>query len=158
MIKQIRTSKFTKVVAYYLALMICLEVTQPMQMYALTGGPAQPEFNSFTPIGTSDMVDLSSGDFNYNIPVMDVGGYPLNLAYNSGATMDQEASWVGMGWDLNAGQINRQMRGLPDDFNGDKMTYENNMKDNTTIGGNVNIFISPFGVLENMISFGMGIK
>lgn len=158
MIKQIRTSKVTRVVSCYLALMIILEMLQPMVAYALTGGPGQPEFSAFTPIGTSDMVDLSSGDFNYNIPVMDVGGYPLNLAYNSGATMDDEASWVGLGWDMNVGQINRNMRGIPDDFNGDKMVYENNMKPNTTIGGNVNIFISPFGVLENLISVGMGVK
>ena len=100
--KQIRSSKFSKFLAYYLAIMMFIQVTQPMQMYALTSGPTQPEFNAFTPIGTSDMVDLTSGDFNYNIPIMDVGGYPLNLAYNSGVTMDQEASWVGLGWKLPA--------------------------------------------------------
>ena len=134
-------------------------MTQPMQMYALTGGPAQPEFSAFTPIGTSDMVDLGTGDFNYNIPVMDVGGYPLNLAYSSGVTMDQEASWVGLGWDLGVGQINRQMRGLPDDFDGDKMIYENNMRPNTTIGGKVNVFIAPFGTMENLTAgVGVGIK
>ncbi|HEX9981245.1 MAG TPA: hypothetical protein VGB50_11845 [Flavobacterium sp.] len=139
--------------------MIFLEITQPLCAYALTGGPSQPEFESFTPIGTSDMVDLASGDFNYNIPVMDVGGYPLNLSYNSGVTMDQEASWVGLGWDLNVGQIGRQLRGLPDDFNGDEMTYENNLKDNVTIGSNVNVFVSGFGVGENLSgSVGMGVK
>lgn len=159
MIKQIRTSKFTKVVAWYLIIMIFLESTSSLGVYALTGGPAQPEFNSFTPISTSDMVDLSSGDLNYNIPIMDVGGYPLNLAYNSGVTMDQEASWVGLGWDLGVGQIARQVRGIPDDFNGDQIRYENNMKDNTTIGGNVNVFVAPFGTLENLSgSFGLGIK
>jgi hypothetical protein len=163
--KQIRESKFSKLVAYYLMIMMFLQVTQPMQMYALTSGPTQPEFNSFTPIGTSDMVDLASGDFNYNIPIMDVGGYPLNLAYNSGVTMDQEASWTGLGWDLSVGQIARQVRGLPDDFNGDNMIYENNMKPNTTIGSNFNVFVSPFGVLENgnpkkgiTASFGLGVK
>src|SRR6187402_2998064 len=158
MIQKKKTSKFKKAVAIYLAMMILLETVQPMQMYVLTSSPTQPEFNSFTPIETLDMVDLSSGDFNYNIPIMDVGGYPLNLAYSSNVGMDQEASWVGLGWDLNVGQINRQMRGLPDDFNGDKMTYENNMKPNTTIGGSVNGFISPFGTLENLISLGIGIK
>lgn len=157
--RQIRESKFSKIVAYYLMIMMFLQVAQPVQMYALTGGPTQPEFNSFTPIGTSDMVDLSSGDFNYNIPIMDVGGYPLNLAYNSGVTMDQEASWVGLGWDLSVGQIARQVRGLPDDFNGDKMIYENNMKPNTTIGSNTNIFIAPFGAGEKLnASVGLGIK
>lgn len=159
MIKQVKKSKLKKTVAIYLAMMILLETFHPMQMYALTGGPSQPEFESFTPIGTSDMVDLSSGDFNYNIPIMDVGGYPLNLAYNSGVTMDQEASWVGLGWDLNVGQISRQLRGLPDDFNGDEMTYENNMKPNVTIGSNVNVFLAGFGVKEKTkASVGMGIK
>lgn len=147
--KQIRSSKFSKVIAYYLAIMMFIQITQPLQVYALTEGPSQPEFNSFTPIGTSDMVDLSSGDFNYNLPIMDVGGYPLNLAYNSGVTMDQEASWVGLGWNLNVGQINRQMRGLPDDFNGDLMTYENNMKDNVTVGSNFGIQVGLFGTGEN---------
>lgn len=132
--KQIRKSKFTKVLACYLAMMILLQVTAPFQAYALTEGPSQPEFNSFTPIGTSDMVDLASGDFNYNIPIMDVGGYPLNLAYNSGVTMDQEASWVGLGWNLNVGQINRNVRGLPDDFNGDEIETKNNIRNNITVG------------------------
>ena len=135
--KHIRTSKFSKILASYLAIQMLLMTVQPMNLFALTGGPSQPEFNSFTPIGTSDMVNLSSGDFNYNIPIMDVGGYPLNLAYNSGVTMDQEASWVGLGWNLNVGQINRQVRGIPDDFNGDELLYENNLKPNKTIGATV---------------------
>ncbi|MEE9363948.1 MAG: thrombospondin type 3 repeat-containing protein [Cellulophaga sp.] len=134
MIKTIRKSKFSKVVASYLAIQLILQMAQPMKLWALTSGPSQPEFNSFTPIGTSDMVNLASGNFNYNIPIMDVGGYPLNLAYDSGVTMDQEASWVGLGWNLNVGQINRQVRGIPDDFKGDEMIYENNMKDNVTVG------------------------
>jgi len=132
--KQIREGKFTKIIVSYLAIQIMLQFTGSNQLFALTGGPSQPEFNSFTPIGTSDMVNLSSGDFNYNIPVMDVGGYPLNLAYNSGVTMDQEASWVGLGWNLSVGQINRQVRGIPDDFNGDEIVYENNLKKNKTTG------------------------
>lgn len=166
MIQKVKKSKFRKTVAIYLAMMILLETFQPMQIYALTGGPSQPEFESFTPIGTSDMVDLASGDLNYNIPIMDVGGYPLNLAYSSGVSMDQEASWVGLGWDLNVGQISRQLRGLPDDFNGDEMIYENSLKPNVTIGANANVFLAAFGVKENnkiknpkgQISVGMGIK
>jgi len=150
MIQKIRTSKVTKVIALYLALMIMIEMVAPMTAYALTGGPSQPEFNSFTPIGTSDMVDLSSGDFNYNIPLMDVGGYPINLAYNSNLTMDQEASWVGLGWDVNIGQIARQMRGIPDDFNGDEMVYENHLKDNVTVGANFNLFGTVFGLNEHV--------
>lgn len=148
--KQIRSSKFSKFIAYYLTIMMFLQITQPMQMYALTSGPSQPEFNSFTPIGTSDMVDLASGDFSYNIPIMDVGGYPINLAYNSGVTMDQEASWVGLGWNLNIGQINRNVRGLPDDFKGDEIITNNNLKKNLTVA--VQGYVNPqiIGVLDGV--------
>ncbi|PKV51939.1 hypothetical protein ATE84_4039 [Aquimarina sp. MAR_2010_214] len=149
MINTIRESKVTKVIASYLAIQLIVQMMQPMQLWALTSGPSQPEFNSFTPIGTSDMVNLSSGNFNYNIPVMDVGGYPLNLAYNSGVSMDQESSWVGLGWNLNVGQINRQVRGIPDDFKGDEMTYESNMKPNVTVGVAAQIDIQLFGYENN---------
>jgi hypothetical protein len=101
------------------------------------GGPDQPEVQSFSPIGTSDMVDPFTGDFSYNIPLMDVDGYPINIAYSAGVSMDQEASWVGLGWNLNPGVMNRVLRGLPDDFNGDKgdvITKEMNQKKNTTVG------------------------
>lgn len=145
MILKIRNSRFSKAVSLLMALVFILTLN-PTGSFALTGGPAQPEFNAFTPIGTSDMVDLASGDFSYNIPLMDIGGFPINLAYSSGVTMDQEASWVGLGWDLSIGQINRQMRGLPDDFDGDQMQYENNTKDNYTVGTTFSIDPGLFGV------------
>ncbi len=145
MISLIKKSKYSKIVASYLAIQLLVTTIQPSQLFALTGGPSQPEFNSFTPIGTSDMVNLSSGDFNYNIPIMDVGGYPLNLAYNSGITMDQEASWVGLGWNLNVGQIARNVRGIPDDFKGDEIRYENDMRQNVTVGTSIGIRQGLFG-------------
>jgi hypothetical protein len=158
MFKSIRSSKITKFFVYYFSIMIFIETTRPMNAYALTEGPSQPEFNSFTPIGTSDMVDLASGDFNYNIPIMDVGGYPINLAYNSGVTMDQESSWVGLGWNLNIGQINRNVRGIPDDFKGDTITTENNMKKNTTVSVNPYINVQAFGMLDNTINLSTGLE
>ena len=98
-------------------------------------GPTQPEMQSFQSVNAGNMVDLFSGDFSYNIPLMDVGGYPVNLHYSSGVSMDQEASWVGLGWNINPGTISRNMRGIPDDFNGtDKISKTLSMKDNVTIG------------------------
>jgi hypothetical protein len=99
------------------------------------GGPGQPEMQSFQATGVSNMVDLFSGDFSYNIPLMDVGGYPINIHYNSGISMDQDASWVGLGWNINPGTISRSMRGLPDDFNGkDSVKKTLNIKPNITVG------------------------
>jgi hypothetical protein len=99
------------------------------------GGPTQPENQSFHPVGNDKMVDLFSGDFSYNIPLIDVGGYPLAIGYNSGITMDQEASWTGLGWNINPGTITRNMRGIPDDFNGsDSITKTVSVKENKTIG------------------------
>lgn len=110
----------------------------PAQAFALTEGPAQPENKSFEPVSTTQMVDLFSGDFNYNIPLFEVpgpnGGYPLNLAYHAGITMDQEASMVGLGWNLNMGNINRQMRGLPDDYRGETVKETNWFRPNWEVG------------------------
>lgn len=102
----------------------------------LEGGPAQPEMQQFTPVNASNMVDLFTGDFSYNIPLLDVGGYPVNISYRSGVTMDQEASWVGLGWNINPGSITRNMRGLPDDFNGGADTIRKTVvnRDNKTVG------------------------
>lgn len=152
MIQRIRNSRSCKGMSLLLVLSILTDILYPSRAFALTGGPAQPEFSSFTPVGTSDMVDLSSGDFNYNIPLMDVGGYPLNIAYSSSIGMDDEASWVGLGWNLSVGQVNRNVRGIPDDFNGDEIQYENNLKDNVTVGATFKFTPAAFGAtLDNFM-------
>lgn len=163
MISAIRESKVTKAVALYLSCNLLFQLAVPSQAVALTSGPKQPEFNSFTPVGSSEMVDLSSGSFNYNIPIMDVGGYPINLSYTSGTTVDQEASWTGLNWNLNVGQINRQVRGLPDDFKGDEMIYENNLRPNVTVGINAKLDVQAYGAettdqLGGGIALGIGVK
>jgi hypothetical protein len=109
-------------------------------------GPSQPEMSSFKPAGTNDMVNLFTGDFSYNIPLLDVGGYPVNIFYDGGIGMEQEASWVGLGWNINPGNVNRNMRGVPDDFNGtEKLIQEQNMKKNITWGVNVGAGLEIFG-------------
>src|ERR1700704_4260355 len=96
-----RLRNYKKAIALFLFLAMLVQLIIPNVSFALTSGPSQPEMKGFEPIGNSDMVDLFSGDFSYNIPLMDVGGYPVNLAYHSGASMDDEATWVGYGWGLN---------------------------------------------------------
>ena len=122
-----------------------VETVFPSIAMALTSGPSQPEVQGFEPVGTTEMVDLFSGDFTYNIPLFDVGGYPVNLSYHSGPTMDEEASWVGLGWTLNPGSIVRNMRGIPDDFNREKITNTTNVKKNETWALNVETDLELFG-------------
>ncbi len=117
---KLRQSRAFKGMSVYLALQFLFEIVQPTAALALTEGPSQPETQTFEPIGTTQMVDAFSGDFNYNIPLFNLpgpnGGYPVNIAYHAGVTMDDEASWVGLGWNINVGSLTRSMRGLPDEF------------------------------------------
>ncbi|HLP39532.1 hypothetical protein [Lacibacter sp.] len=126
-----------KVIATFFLLVLSVELFVPAVSFALTNGPAQPEMQKFEAAGATEMVDLFSGDMKYNIPLLDVGGYPVNISYNSGTGMEDEASWVGAGWTLNPGAVNRTMRGLPDDFNGDLVTKEYSRKPFEKIGGQV---------------------
>jgi len=104
-----------------MALNIITQVLAPTLSMALTSGPTTPEVSSFEPVDTTDMVDLATGDFNYNIPLMDIpgpeGGYPLALSYHAGMMPGQDASWVGLGWNLNPGAINRTVNNFADDYN-----------------------------------------
>ena len=105
-----KINKYKKSTAISLLAVFMLQILVPLNSFALTGGPSQPEVQSFQPIGVSDMVDPFSGDFSYNLPLLDIDGYPINIVYNSGVTTDAEASWVGLGWNINPGVINRNMR------------------------------------------------
>lgn len=68
-------------------------------------------------------VNLFTGDFNYGIPLISVSGpngetFPVGVNYNAGIRVDQEASWVGLGWSMNLGEISRGVNGFPDDWKG----------------------------------------
>jgi hypothetical protein len=151
----IRKSKIAKATALVLVAELLAQIVGPVQAFALTTGPAQPETLSFEPVGTSEMVNVFTGDFTYNIPLLDVGGYPINLSYNSGITTDQEASWVGLGWNINPGVVNRSTRGLPDDFNGDPVVKRLNMKPNRTYGAGYTFGGEFFGTNPINLSYGI---
>jgi len=116
-----------------------------IQATAQTGGPGQPEFMEFKPVTASDLVNLSNGAFSYNIPLFEIGGYPVNLSYQSGPQMDDVASTVGLGWNLNIGAITHTMRGLPDDFKGDTITRIIHNRPNITMGANMDLGIEIAG-------------
>lgn len=134
----------------FLALLTFFQVGFPAFAWALTSGPSQPEFSSFEPVGTVKMVDEFTGDMTYNLPLLEIPGpegssYPISLSYHSGAGMEEDASWVGYGWTLNPGAIQRGKAGLPDDFRDSEIKEYNDVPANWTVsagyfGGPVEIF------------------
>lgn len=129
--------KIMQRLAWFFIVLIVNQIAFPATVLALTSGPSQPEVQSFQPVGTTDMVNLFSGDFSYNIPLFEVpgpdGGYPVNLFYNSVTDANEEASWTGLGWNINVGSLSRSMRGLPDDFDGEEVTRKLDMLKNETV-------------------------
>lgn len=122
-----------------------------------SGGPSQPEATSFKPVGADNLVNLFTGDFSYTIPLLDVDGYPVNLFYNGGITMEQEASWVGLGWNINPGSVSRNMRGVPDDFNGtDTLLQSQAVKPNKTWGGTIGWDGELLGIKQPNLNFNLG--
>lgn len=124
-----------KRIAFFFLALLAGEMLTPALAHALTSGPVQPETKQFAAAGASDMVDLFTGDFKYNIPLLDVEGYPVNLAYASGSNMEDEASWVGLGWNLNVGSVTRNLRGIADDADGDNTYTHAYFKPQITYGG-----------------------
>lgn len=139
MIRRIANSSHFRKTALVLLIIFIADIVRPTISFALTSGPTQPETQSFEPVSTTDMVDLFTGDFTYNIPLLDVEGYPINIAYHSGANVEQEASWVGLGWNINPGSIVRNVRGVPDDFNGDLIEKEINIRPEKNTKVNVGV-------------------
>jgi hypothetical protein len=138
-----------KNVAAVVAVIMFLELFVPLASYALTSGPTQPEFSSFEPVATTNMVNEFSGAFTYNLPVIQIpgangGGYALSLSYHGGASPDEEASWVGYGWTLNPGSITRNTRGFPDDYYGANIKYYNKTKKNWTITAGTMLGVEAF--------------
>jgi hypothetical protein len=135
-------------ISHVLLFIFIFNILQPLSVYAITGGPSQPEFQAFEEVGASDMVDLFTGDFKYNIPLLDVGGYPININYSASPNMEQEATWVGLGWNLNVGAINRNMRGVPDEFRhrDDKIEKTIFEKPEWSVGLNVSKEFKLFGL------------
>ncbi len=138
MISDLKKSKIVKAIFINVLLIMFWEMVFPVTAFALTSGPQTPEFSSFTPVATSDMVDVFSGDFSYNLPVINVpgeygGGYAMSLAYNGVGGVEDEASWVGLGWSLNPGSLNRNLRGFPDDLDGETIKYYSKTRRNWTV-------------------------
>jgi hypothetical protein len=141
--------KILRITALFVAFNMLSQVIAPSVAYALTDGPNSPEFSSFEPVATTDMVNVFSGDFTYNLPVLDIpgpdgAGYSMSLSYHSGTSSEDEASWVGYGWTLNPGAINRNTRGFPDDYKKAPIEYYNKTRPNWSAGATNDIGLEIF--------------
>ncbi|PWG81346.1 hypothetical protein DDR33_08235 [Pararcticibacter amylolyticus] len=124
------------------------QLFSPAVALGLTSGPTAPEATSFEPVDTTDMVNLLTGDLAYNLPLLEVpgpeGGYPLSLSYHAGIQPNEDASWVGLGWTLNPGAINRAVNGFPDDWYGAQSSrrdyWEGGKKSASRIGFSIPAF------------------
>lgn len=138
---------------YILPIIVLLTLFNVKQLSAQ--GPNSPEAASFEPIDATDMVNLVTGGFSYVLPLLNVpspeGGYPIALSYHAGIAMDQEASWVGLGWSLNPGAINRSVNGYPDDYN--NALLEEYFYDK---GDTETVFSVSFGYGHQGLSVGLG--
>ena len=121
----LRNTTLRRSVASFFLLELVGSLAAPSLSYALMG-PGQPEFTSFESPGSTDLVSLTTGDLTYNLPVLEVPGpettFSLPLTYRAGIKLEQEASWVGLGWSMSPGSIARNVNGYPDDANGELAT------------------------------------
>ena len=64
---------------------------------ALTSGPTNPDYTSFEPVDTSDMVNLFTGDFTYGLPLLEVPGrWELSIvAFISWRNYDKSRGFLG---------------------------------------------------------------
>ncbi len=106
--------------------LICLKVVpqsfpdNPTQIMEIPPSPTMWEFEKY---GTYP-VSMHTGVPNISIPLYTIesGGLqvPISLNYHaSGIKVDQKATWVGLGWNLNAGgAITRTVRGVTGQVSG----------------------------------------
>ena len=105
-------------------------ITSLLTPFTLNAQPAKDMLNSVIPPSPNAAalgkygeipVSLYTGTANINIPIYEIKAnglaVPVSLSYHpSGIRLDEESSWVGLGWVLNAGGvITRSVAGVNDD-------------------------------------------
>lgn len=109
----------TKIIVIFITVLftntICSQVTKDLPNYF----PVSPNAASFAKQGLFP-VDYYTGKLNISIPLYTIKtkelNVPISVSYNSaGIQLDELASWVGLGWNLNAGgAVIRNVKGIPD--------------------------------------------
>jgi len=147
-----------RVVSAFLLISLLNQILVPSVAFALTSGPTSPEATSFEPVDTTDMVNPLTGDFVYNLPLLEVpgpeGGYPISLSYHAGLQPNEDSSWAGLGWTINPGAINRNVNGFPDEWYGASSSRRDYWVGGTRTVTNVGLNIP---ILGNAASVSLGL-
>lgn len=132
-----------RITAICLSIVMLQNIVSPTVSLALRTSPIQPEYSAYESLETTDMVNLITGDFTYNMPLLEVpspeGGFALPLSYHAGIELNEEASWVGLGWSLNVGAITRSVSQYPDDCIGEPLST--NIQNGGGEGYAINYFV-----------------
>lgn len=120
-----RLRPYLRFLSIFFILTFLQSLFQPSIVKAITGGPIQSEYTGYSEPNSDDNVNLLTGDFTYNLPLVHVpspsGGFSLPLSYHAGISPDEIGTWVGLGWSMNAGAITRSQVGAFDDANGESI-------------------------------------
>lgn len=104
---------------YYLVIFLSIFVIESFAQVPYQSNSVAPGPGASAGLGTP--VSLYSGTPGISVPIYSIQGagisIPIGLSYRAtGIKVQDIASWVGLGWNLNAGGgVTRVVRGLPDD-------------------------------------------
>ncbi len=144
-----------KLIAVFLTLNFLTTLVPINQLYASNNGPNAPEAAGFEPVDATDMVNLNTGNLAYTLPLMEVDGFPISMAYHAGVPATLDASWAGLGWYLNTGAINRQQIAVPDDWKaGSSINFISFENAETTYELGVGVSVPDLGYAGVGISWG----
>ena len=124
--------KYKKAIAAFTLLSIINQIILPGIALANNGGDLSAEYSNGGGVG-NDLVNMYNGAFNYKVDLLTVPGsgvsFPISISYNSAdINMQTVPTSVGLGWSLNLPKITRSIKAVPDDFKGDEIVYEYDMK------------------------------
>ena len=116
-----------KIKLLFILVLLCFNATAQEETKII---PPSPEAAAFTKYGNIP-VSTYTGIPNISIPLYQAQSrdisVPISVGYHaSGIKVNEEASWVGLGWTLNAGGVISRMVMGQDDFTNNSGGYHNN--------------------------------
>ena len=119
-----RLSSLVFTAILFLSLMEISSGTVYAQEY-LNANLVQPDVWSYP--GVPDAGVSPDGSLGLQVPIMTVPGrgidFDIVFSYNSNVTVDQQASWIGLGWSFDPGSISREAQGGGRWVNGGETFY-----------------------------------